>query len=313
MIKHIALCGVAALGLAAASVPARSADPHARHPAAKPQFGDWGFDVAGMDRSVNPGDNFFDFANGRWAATTEIPADKPVWGGFVELADLSTQRTRTIIEDAAKANAPAGTVQRKVGDFYASFMDEAAIEARGTAPLKPGLERIAAIRTPSDLAAAFGALGQTGVRTPFGVQVEQDLKDNSVYSVYVGQGGLGLPDRDYYLDAANPKFAEAKAKYKIYIANMLRLAGIPDGEARAERIVALETKIAQAHWTRVQSRQIESLYNPMTKAELSTKMPGFDWNAYLAAAGLGSVDRVIVAQPSALTGAAKLVASEPIG
>jgi putative endopeptidase len=313
MIKHIALCGAAVLGLAAFTAPAWSADPHAGHSAtAKPHFGTWGFDAAGMDRSVNPGDNFFNFANGRWAATTEIPADKPVWGGFVELDELSTQRTRTIIEDAARAKAPAGSVQRKVGDFYASFMDEAAIEAKGIAPLKPTLGRVAGIRTASDLARAFGELGQIGVRSPFGAEVDQDLKDNTLYSAYVGQGGLGLPDRDYYLDATNPKFVDAKAKYKAHIANMLRLAGISDPEGRAERIVALETKIAQSHWTRVQRRQVENLYNPMTRAELPVKMPGFDWNAYLTAAGLGGVDRVIVAQPSALTGAAGLVASEPI-
>jgi putative endopeptidase len=135
MIKHIALCGVAALSLAAAAAPALSADSHPGHAAGKPQLGTWGYDSAGMDRAVNPGDNFFDYANGTWYRTTEIPADKPVWGGFVELDELSTQRTRTIIEDAARANAPAGSVQRKVGDFYASFMDEAAIEAKGVAPL----------------------------------------------------------------------------------------------------------------------------------------------------------------------------------
>ena len=313
MIKHIALCGVAALGLAAAAVPSWSAAAQPGRNSSGPKLGEWGFDAAGMDRAVNPGDNFFDFANGRWAATTEIPADKPVWGGFVELDELSTQRTRTIIEDAARTQAPAGSVQRKVGDFYASFMDEAAIESKGTAPLKPWLDRVAAIRTASDLATAFAELGQSGVRSPFGIQVDQDLKDNTRYSAYLGQGGLGLPDRDYYLDAANPKFVEAKAKYKTHIANMLRLAGISDPDARAERIVGLETRIAESHWTRVQRRQIENLYNPMTKSELASKMPGFDWNAYLAAAGLGEVDRVIVAQPSALAGAAKLVGSEPIG
>jgi putative endopeptidase len=312
MIKHIALCGVAALSLAAAAAPAWSADQHSGQAAAKPHFGTWGFDVAGMDRSVNPGDDFFAFANGTWVKTTEIPADKPVWGGFVELDELSTQRTRTIIEDAARTAAPAGSVQRKVGDFYASFMDEAAIEAKGIQPLKPTLDRIAAIRTTSDLARAFGDLGQIGIRSPFGAEVDQDLKDNSLYSAYVGQGGLGLPDRDYYLDSANPKFVETKAKYKVHIANMLRLAGMSDVEARADRILGLETRIAESHWTRVQRRQIENLYNPMSKAELTTRMPGFDWNAYLTAAGLGGVDRVIVAQPSALTGAAKLVASEPI-
>jgi len=313
MIKHIALCGVASLGLCAVAAPMAVAQPHQGHAEApKPKLGDWGYDSAGMDRAVNPGDNFFDYANGTWSKTTEIPADKPVWGGFVELDELSTQRTRTIIEDAAKANAPAGSVQRKVGDFYASFMDEAAIEAKGTAPLKPVLDRVAAVRTASDLARAFGELGQVGVESPFGVQVDQDLKDNTRYSAYVGQGGLGLPDRDYYLDSSNAKFADAKAKYRAHIANMLRLAGIADPDGRAGRILDLETKIAEAHWTRVQRRQIENLYNPMTKAELAARMPGFDWNAYLAAAGLGGVDRVIVAQPSALTGAARLVGSEPI-
>jgi putative endopeptidase len=313
MIKHIALCGVAALGLSAVMAPVAVAQQHQGHAqAAKPKLGEWGYDAAGMDRAVNPGDNFFDYANGTWSRTTEIPADKPVWGGFVELDELSTQRTRTIIEEAAKAKAPAGSVQRQVGDFYASFMDEAAIEAKGTAPLKPVLDRVAAIRTSSDLARAFGELGQAGVRSPFGAEVDQDLKDNTLYSAYLGQGGLGLPDRDYYLDASNAKFADAKAKYKTHIANMLRLAGIADPEGRAGRILDLETKIAESHWTRVQRRQIENLYNPMTKAELATKMPGFDWNAYLAAAGLGGVDRVIVAQPSALTGAARLVGSEPI-
>jgi len=312
MFKHIALCGVAALGLSAAAVPGWSAAAQPGRDHSKPQLGEWGFDAAGMDRAVNPGDNFFNFANGTWSKVTEIPADKPVWGGFVELDELSTQRTRTIIEDAAKTQAAAGSVQRKVGDFYASFMDEAAIESKGIAPLKLWLDRVAAIRTDSDLATAFAELGQSGVRSPFGVDVDQDLKDNSRYSAYVGQGGLGLPDRDYYLDSANPKFVEAKAKYKTHIANMLRLAGIADADARAERIVGLETKIAESHWTRVQRRQIENLYNPMTKAELAAKMPGFDWNAYLAAAGLAGVDRVIVAQPSALTGAARLVGSEPI-
>ena len=311
MIKHIALCGVAAVGLAAAAVPLSAA--HTGHaPSARPKLGTWGFDSAGMDRAVKPGDNFFGFANGTWARTTEIPADKPVWGGFVELDELSTQRTRAIVEDAAGTDAPAGSVQRKVGDFYASFMDEAAIEAKGVAPLKPHLDRIAAIRSASDVARAFGDLSQMGVRTPIGAEVDQDLKDNRSYAAYVGQGGLGLPDRDYYLDSANSKFVEAKAKYATHIANMLRLAGISEPEARAQRIVALETRIASSHWTRGQRRQVENLYNPMNRAELAAKMPGFDWSAYLAAAGLAGEDRVIVAQPSAIAAAAKLVGSEPL-
>jgi putative endopeptidase len=315
MIKQIVLCGTAVIGLAAVTAPAWSAGQHtARHApaAAKPQLGDWGVDLAGMDKTINPGDNFYGFANGAWDRNTAIPADRSSWGGFGVLADLSDTRTRAIIEDAAKANAPAGSIQRKVGDFYASFMDEAAIEARGAQPLQPYLQRIAAIRTKSELARSFGELAQYGVGAPVGGQVEQDLKDNTRYAAYLGQGGLGLPDRDYYLDDSNPKFVEARAKYKLHVANMLNLAGIADAEAKAQRIFDLETKIARSHWTRVQSRQFDKLYNPMTPAELAAKMPGFDWGAYLAASGLGAEQRFIVAQPSALEGAARLIESEPL-
>jgi putative endopeptidase len=315
MIKKIALCGAAIAALAVGAVPAFSAQTRAtaaQATAAKPTFGTFGFDTAGMDRSVNPGDNFYDYANGTWTKNTPIPADKPLWGGFVVLDELSTQRTRDVIEAAAKADAPAGSVERKVGDFYASFMDEAGIEAKGIAPVKPALDRVAAIQTASDLARTFGAFAQYGVAAPVGIGVLPDLKENSHYSAYLGQGGLGLPDRDYYTDQTNPKFAEARAKYKEHVANVLRLAGYDEPEARAQRIFDLETKIATAHWTRIQSRQIDKLYNPMTRAELAEKLPGFDWNAYLDAAGLQGQDRFIVAQPDALQAAAKLVQSEPI-
>ena len=315
MIKQIVLCGTALAVLAAAGVPAVSAVlPSAPASAAsgKPQLGDWGVDLAGMDKSVKPGDSFYGYVNGHWDMSTEIPADKAQWGGFGMLADLSDQRTRAIIEDAAKANGAAGSVQRKVGDFYASFMDEAAIEAKGATPLQPFLQGIASIQSTGDLAKAFGKLGQFGIESPIGAGVQQDLKNNTQYAVYLGQGGLGLPDRDYYLDDGNPKFVETRAKYKAHIATLFRLAGIADGEAKAQRILDLETRIARSHWTRVQQRQLDKLYNPTSKADLATKMPGFDWSGFLAAAGVGEEQRMIVAQPSALEDAAKLIQSEPL-
>jgi putative endopeptidase len=315
MIKHIMMCGAGAFALAAAAVPASAADqakPAAAPAKGKPQFGTWGFDAAGMDKNVQPGDNFFDYTSGAWARTTEIPADKPVWGGFVELDELSTKRTRAIIEDAARSKGAPGSNARKVGDFYAAFMDEAAIEAKGTAPLKPWLAKVDAIRSTADLARTFGEFAQVGIGSPVSAGVEQDLKNNTQYGVYVGQSGLGLPDRDYYLDSANPKFVEAKAKYQTHVATMLRLAGIADVDAKAKRIVDLETKIAATHWSRVEQRQIEKLYNPMPTADLAAKMPGFDWNTYLSAANLGSQKSVIVMHPSALTGTAKLIQSEPL-
>jgi putative endopeptidase len=313
MIKYMMMSGAAALAIAALAAPA--AAQHAGHAAAtagKAELGPWGFDLKGMNRSVNPGDSFFDFANGEWARTTEIPADRSSWGGFGILRDLSDQRTRDIVEEAARANAPGGTVQRKVGDLYASFMDEAAIEKAGLEPLRPHLAKIEAIRTASDLARVFGEANRMGISTPFGAAVEQDLKNNSQYAVYLGQGGLGLPDRDYYLVDSNPKFVEARGKYQAHIANMFRLAGIADGEAKAKRIYDLETKIAAMHWTRAESRQIDKLYNPMPTSGLGQAMPGFDWAAYLKAASLDRLPQVVVTQPSALTGEAKLVASEPL-
>ena len=315
MIKQTILAGVAGLSIAVATAPALAADaavPVATAATAKPELGTWGFDTSGMDKSVSPGDSFFGFANGHWAKTTEIPADRSNWGGFAILRDLSDKRTRAIIEEAAAAQAAPGSNQQKVGGYFATFMDEAAIEAKGVAPLKPYLAKIDAIASTTDLSRAFGEAAWLGVDAPVGPQVEQDLKDNSRYTVYLGQGGLGLPDRDYYLDDSNPKFVEARAKYVQHVATMLGLAGVPDAEARAQRIYDLEKKIAQAHWTRVEQRQIEKLYNPMNHADLAANMPGLDWAAFLDAAGVAGQPQIVVAMPSALAGAAKLVESEPL-
>ena len=314
MIKHMMMCGAGALALAAAAVPAFAADhgkPSAAS-AAKPQLGQWGVDLAGMDKTVNPGDDFYNFVNGTWHKNAVIPADKASWGGFGILRDLSDTRTREIIEASAKANAAAGTNEQKVGDLYASFMDEAAIEAKGLTPLQPFFTKIDAIKNPTDLARFFGEANRVGISTPFGAGILQDLKNNTVYSVYLGQGGIGLPDRDYYVDDKNPKFAEIRTAYKAHIANMLRLAKISDPEGRAQRIFDLETKIAAAHWSRVESRQLDKLYNPMSAADMAKNMPGFDFTAFLQAAGLDLQPQVIVTAPSALAGAAKLVQSEPI-
>jgi putative endopeptidase len=304
--KSRILIGAAALALSAALAPAVLAQA-----TAKPALGSFGFDVAGMDRSVAAGDDFYKFSNGKWDETTAIPADRSSWGGFGVLRDLSDQRTREVIQTAAGTKAPAGSSTQKVGDYYASFMDEAAIEAKGVAPVKPQLDAIAALSGPTELARWMGDANRIGVTLPVGVAVIQDLKDNRIYSVYAFQGGLGLPDRDYYLVDDNPKFVEARAKYKAHIANMLKLAGIADAEAKAQRIYDLETKIAKTHWTRAESRQIEKLYNPVATAELGAKMPGLDWAAYLAAAGVNQ-PQLVVAMPSAITGSAALIASEPL-
>jgi putative endopeptidase len=301
MRTHI-LLGAAALALSAPAM-ALAAD--------KPQLGTFGFDAAGMDRTVAPGDDFYKFANGKWDETTPIPGDRSSWGGFAILRDLSDQRTREVIQAAAAAKGAPGSVGQKVGDYYAAFMDEAAIEAKGLAPVKPQLDAIAALSTPAELARWMGEAVRSGITVPVGVFVEQDLKNNSIYSVYAGQSGLGLPDRDYYLVDSNPKFVEARAKYKAHIANMLKLAGIADAEAKAQRIFDLETKIAKTHWTAAESRQIDKLYNPVAAGQLATRMPGLDWAQFLTAAGVSQA-QIVVTQPSAVTGTAALIASEPL-
>lgn len=305
--------GAAALALAIGLCggPLAAEDVRNTAKAQKAELGSFGFDASGMDRSTKAGDDFYKFANGNWDKTTAIPSDRSSWGGFAILRDRSDTRTRAIIEEVSKEKSAPGSVAQKVGDFYASFMDEAAIESKGADPIRPILSSIAAIRTPSDLSRAFGAANRMGISMPIGMGVELDLKDNTVYAGYVGQGGLGLPDRDYYLED-KPKFVEVRAKYLTHIANMLKLAGIADADAKAQRIFDLEKKIASTHWTQAESRQIDKLYNPVAATELGAKMPGFDWPLFLTTVGIGNLKTVIVTQPSAVTGAAKLVASEPL-
>lgn len=313
LVLGTAFLGLGIAGLyapAMATAEARGAAP-AEHAPSKPQLGTFGVETANMDTAIAPGDDFFKFVNGGWEKKTAIPADRASWGGFALLRDLSDQRTRDIIETVSRSASTPGSVGQKVGDYYASFMDEAAIEAKGITPIKPMLDQIAAIRTTTDLASAFGFANRIGVATPIGVSVLQDLKDNSIYAAYLGQGGLGLPDRDYYLED-NPRFVEIRAKYIAHVGNMLKLAGIADSAAKAQQIFDLEKKIATTHWTKAESRQIDKLYNPVAVADLATKMPGFDWSAYLKVSGVAALPQVISTQPSALQAAAALSSSEPL-
>ncbi len=310
-IKFMNGAAAAALVAAGVLVVASARAETASVPAAAPQFGSWGVDLAGMDKKVKPGDDFYKFVNGTWEAKTEIPADRSSWGGFAVLRDLSDQRTRAIIEDAAKQNAPAGSVAQKVGDFYASYMNEAAVEARGIDPVKPMLAKIDTIQSRDDLARALGENVKLGISSPVEIGVELDLKDNSKYAVYAGQGGLGMPDRDYYL-VDNDRFKATRAKYKAYIADTLKLAGFANAEARAEAVYALEEKIAKGHWTQAESRQIDKMYNPATVATLEKDYPGLGWASYLTTTGLSGQPQIILTQPSAIKAAVALTASEPM-
>ncbi|QRK07910.1 M13 family metallopeptidase [Archangium violaceum] len=298
--------------------PATSAAPR---PSPKPTYGAFGVDTAGMDPSVAPGDSFYRFVNGTWLQKTEIPADRSSYGMFTTLAEEASRRTRALIEEASSSNAPAGSEVRKLGDLFASFMDEAAIEARGVSPLAPELGRIASITNRKELAAALGdtlradvdALNMGHVTTDrlLGLWVSEDLNEPSRYAAYLLQGGLGLPDRDYYL-VDNARFTEIRQKYQEHIATLLRLAGITDAEARARRVFELERDIARVHWAQVDTQDVAKTNNPWPREELARRAPGLDWDAYLGAAGLGQQREFIIWQPSALTGISKLVGGEPL-
>jgi len=274
-----------------------------------------------MDRSVAPGDDFFRWANGSWMKATEIPADRSSWGSSGEMGERTAKRTAELIAEAAKSNAPAGSEARKIGDTYSTFLDEAAIEAKGMAPLKPALEEIAAIADSRGLARALGAtlradvdvLNATDLYTPhvLGLWVAQDLDDPSRYAPFLLQGGLGLPDRDYYLDPS-PRMAELRARYREHVAAVLKLAGIADAEAKAGRIVEFESLIATAHSSREDSSDVVKGNNHWARADFAARAPGLDWDAYFEAAGLGKQQQFVVWQPGAATGIAALVRDQPL-
>jgi putative endopeptidase len=288
----------------------------------KPRYGTFGFDVAGMDRSVAPGEGFYDYAAGTWLKTTEIPADRSNYGAFVWLTEEANARTRVILEEAAAQPVAAGP-GKIAGDFYAAFLDEAGIEAKGLTPLQPELDRIAAIRTRRDLAAVLGqtlradvdALNATDTYTDrlFGLWVAEDFQDPKVNGGYLMQGGLGMPDREYYLgDSA--RFQELRAAYAAHVARVMQLAGLAgdDAAARAAKVLALETAIARGHASATDTFDIEKGNNPWPRREFARRAPGLDWDAYFQAAGLAAQRKFIVWQPSAFVTSSKLTRSEPI-
>jgi endothelin-converting enzyme/putative endopeptidase len=296
--------------------------------AAPAQTPDTGISIPNMDPAVRPGDNFYLYANGGYIAHTKLPADRAAIGVFSVLSDRSFQQTASIIEDAAKANAPAGSDERKIADLYHSYMDESAIESHGLAALKPHLAELAAIHTQRELAHALGltlradvdALNATNFHTAnlFGLWVAPSFNDPDHYAPYLLQGGIELPNRDYYL-ASTDSMKEIRTKYRTHIAAMFRLAGLSDPEARAMRVLSFETAIAKQQISLADSEDIHKANNPWHLADFSAKAPGLDWPEFFRAAGLdkgaSGPDQqatIIVWQPTAITGEAALVASQSI-
>jgi putative endopeptidase len=285
-----------------------TATPSFAQAAGKPAFGSWGYEPSAMDTSVKPGDDFFAYVNGSWMKRTEIAPDRSFVGIDSILNDQIDRDVRAIVEDMAKNPAQSGKIGQQVGDLYASWMDEAGIEARGTAPLKPYLSAIAAVRDRASLTDLFAT---PGYDTPIDLSIFSDLKDPTRYSVYLSQGGLGLPNRDYYL-LKDAKYVAYRAAYRDYVTHMLQLAGIADAAAKATRILALETEIAKLHWTPEKSRDVQLTYNPMSRAKLNAVAPQIQWNRMLDKFGLQQVGTVVVQETSAVEGEAKLLASVPL-
>ncbi len=310
---------IAGCGKQAEAPATPAAAPTAAPAPAKPALGSFGFDTAGMDRSAAPGDDFFAYANGNWAKTTEIPADRSSYNSFVTLIDLADKRTRAIIDEAAAKQGASGE-EKKIGDFYTAFMDETGIEARGLAPMQAELDAIAAIGDKSALSAAIGQtlradvdlLNATNYYTDrlFGLWVSQHMDKPAQYAPYLVQGGLGLPDRDFYLEGG--RFEEVRQQYREHIATVLALANTPDPAGKATAILALETAIARAHASQLDTNDIKKGANYWSRTDFDAKAPGMDWAAFLGAAGLEAQPEFIVWQPAATAGIAKLVGAQPL-
>jgi putative endopeptidase len=263
----------------------------------KAQFGAWGLDLGAMDKQVLPGNDFNRYVSGAWLARTQIPPDKPMASLRYLMNDRIEARLHEIMEQAA-ATAPVEprTLEAKVGGFYKAFMDEARVEKLGAEPIAAQLKAIREALGRDEIAELMGRNNRDFFATLFTLGIDVDLKDVTRYALYATQGGLGLPDRDYYLQAS---FAKQKAAYQAYVAQLLELIGWPESHARAAAVVDFETKIAAASWSKVEQRDVDKTYNPIKTPDLADLTPGFAWSRFLQGAGLGSVDRLIVAEKSA--------------
>jgi putative endopeptidase len=281
-----------------------------------------GLDLAGMDRSTVPGDDFFKYANGTWLESTPIPGDRSFYGPAVIVAELTAQRIADLIRQIAAGGAvAAGSTAGKIGDYYGSFMDDEAIERKGLQPLESELAQIAAIADRGGLAQALGRtlradvdpLNNEQLHTDnlFGLWVAQDLDDPSGYSPFLLQGGLGMPDREYYLNAS-PSMAEIRGKYQIHIAAVLKLAHVPDADEKAAKIFDLEHRMAAVHLSSDESEDVLKGNNHWTRNDFERRASGLEWGLYFAAAGLKGQERFVVWQPGAVAGLSALVASQPL-
>jgi len=267
-----------------------------------------------MEPAVDPGDDFYRYVNGRWLARTAIPPDRSNYGTFTIIHERTQRQLRAIIESLpciGDSADPDVDEARKIAALHRSYMDLATIEQRGVAPIKPVLDSILGLEDRAALPALLGELQHMGIDLPIGLSVYRDARAPSEYALYLSQSGLGMPERTYYL-SDKARFSELRSAYRGHVATMLALAGLDRAQARADAVVELESALAEAHWTRVQSRDRQATYNPAPLSELAELAPGFDWTAFFTALNPVVPERVIVRQPEALTATARLLAEQPL-
>ncbi len=308
---HLLLLTATSLCLLAAGARAQPVAPSTPSKVAVPAetapgraFTPWGFNLAGRDAGVKPGNDFFGYADGAAVTSMVIPGDHTSWGAFNILADLSRTRVQDILTSlSANPSKNPVTVEQKLGAFYAAFMNEAAVETRGVQPLRADFDAVKAVGDRAAFAALLGD-AQHGYGTSlFDLGVQPDARDPTRYSIGLGQAGLGLPDRDYYLQ---PKFADKKAAYAAYVAQLLHMIDWPEADRQAQAVVAFESRLAQVQWARADRRDPDRTYNPLPVAELERQAPQFDWATFLAHADLDHADTVVLAEKSAVLAEAEI-------
>jgi len=275
-----------------------------------PFFPPFGYDLTAFDRTVNPGDDFFQYANGSYLARTQIPADRPIASRRYDMSDRTEAQLMRILREASVA-APVepADMKGKVGAFYAAYMDQAAIDALGARALAPELDAIRAAPDLAALARMMGSGNGTLYPSPFSLTIDTDLKKPEAYALYLGQNGLGLPDRDYYLKT---EFEGERDAYRAYIQTLLQLSGWPDPATAANNVLAFETALAEASWTKVQQRDLTVQYNPASRADLSALAPAFPWASFLEGAAVADRDRFVVTTNTAMPKLASTIAATPV-
>lgn len=304
--RSASLGGLVAIALLAACSKNEPAPAAAESP--KAAYGSFGVDLAQMDQSVKPGDDFYRYVNGKWLDTFQIPADRSNYGTGTAVFEKTEADLHAILDELAASKPAAGSVEQKVADIYASWMDEAAIEARGLEPLQPYLSRIDAVK---DKAGLMQLVGSIDFQAPFAVAINPDTADPTRYTVWVGQSGLGMPNRDYYLKKGE-KFDGYRAAYAAYVAKVFELLGHKDPSGAAKQVIGIENKIAAVAWAPERQRRVTEVNNPMDLRGLGKLVPNVDWQVVLAGVGLGDTQNFIVNETTAIRDGAKLLDSEPL-